>query len=167
MRGASRRPLVGVALLLLLAGCGSSPEAELADRVDAVTVSANAGRADDLRERAGELFDTVAQQRDAGRLPPDRAARLLALADALRAGADQVDPAVRAREQQAREAAARDAAARETAARADADRVHASRESPAASSAAPQPARGSGGDEQRDGGKGGGKGKGDGKDGKD
>ncbi len=76
---------------LLLTGCGADPAADRREQVAALTEAANAGDADSVRARADTLMETVAGQVERQELAADTAERVIALAQAVRAGADVID----------------------------------------------------------------------------
>ena len=88
------RRRTGLALLpvLLLAGCGGSdPADDRREQVAALTGAANERDADGVRQRADALLSTVADQRERQEISAGEADRLIALAQAVRTGADVVD----------------------------------------------------------------------------
>jgi hypothetical protein len=89
MSRASRLAALALAPLLL-AGCAGSGDDLRAD-VAALTGAVNARDADAVRLRADELKAGVEARAAAGELDPERAQRLVALAESVRRGADVLD----------------------------------------------------------------------------
>lgn len=77
--------------LVLLAGCGSAPEADLRARAEAAIEAANERDADAVRRHAQSLEQAVADLADAGELTDERARTLAALAASLQTSADVID----------------------------------------------------------------------------
>lgn len=106
------RPAYLLVALALLAGCGTDPADVVRDDVRALTEAANEGDADAVRDRADVLLSTVARQREAEQLTAEQADRLIALAQAVRKGADVIDAGLIERRRVEAEAAAKAAAAK-------------------------------------------------------
>jgi hypothetical protein len=95
---------------LLLAGCGTDERDELRALVEGITLEANDGDADGVRRGTEDLLARLDDAVASGALSSDEAALLRDRAQALRAGADEIDPrvlAAREAERRAAEAEAR------------------------------------------------------------
>lgn len=77
----------------LLVGCGGGTDPAELRRTDvaAMTAAANDGDADAVRRHADALLATVTAQLEAQEVTADEAARLTALAESVRSGADLID----------------------------------------------------------------------------